>query len=123
LLAPDGIETLHLFVDGSCTEPERPALRVATWGLCVANLPNQGFSPVGSGGVPGLYQTVLRGEITGAIAAFKFGLSRGAPFSIWTDNALVHKRIKEYATQGKAVLNGKRNDHDLWMTLQGPDHI
>ena len=119
LLAPDGIETLHLFVDGSCTEPERPALRVATWGLCVANLPNQGFSPVGSGGVPGLYQTVLRGEITGAIAAFKFGLSRGAPFSIWTDNALVHKRIKEYATQGKAVLNGKRNDHDLWMTLQG----
>jgi ribonuclease HI len=61
----------------------------------------------------------LRGEITGAIAAFKFGLSRGAPFSIWTDNALVHKRIKEYATQGKAVLNGKRNDHDLWMTLQG----
>ena len=110
-------DVLYLFIDGSCTEPHRPSLRVATWGLCAANLPSQGFSPVASGGVPGLYQTVLRGEITGAIAAFRFGLSMRRAFSVWTDNALVHRRIREFADPRHPAPSGKQNDHDLWSTL------
>ena len=40
---------LHLFVDGSCTEPRRPSMRVATWGVSLANLPEFTFQPVASG--------------------------------------------------------------------------
>ena len=88
---------LHMFTDGSCTEPRRPSLRVATWGVCLTNLPSQGFSAIASGGVPGFYQTVLRGEILVAIAATRFGFLHNKLFYIWTDTALVFSRIRDFA--------------------------
>ena len=79
---------LNISVDGSCTHPSQPNLRVATWGICLADVTSERFFPVGCGGVPGLYQTAVREEITAPVAAFRFGLQQGKLFTIWTDNGL-----------------------------------
>eukprot|EP00435_Cladocopium_sp_Y103_P052600 s1210_g16.t1 len=112
---PDGLP-LNIFVDGSCTDPTQPALRVATWAICVGDLQTDEFIPVGAGGVPGLYQTTLRGEICGAIAAFRFGLFKKQPFFVWTDNALVFDRVRQFAS-GKPAFKKSNNDHDMWNQL------
>eukprot|EP00435_Cladocopium_sp_Y103_P026669 s1004_g6.t1 len=107
--------TLHLFVDGSCLEPQNPRLRLATWGVTVALLPETAFAPVALGGVPGLYQTILRAELCATIAAVRFALVHKRPFWIWTDNQLVYRRVREFA-HAKPPKQSK-NDHDLWTPL------
>ena len=109
--------TIHLFTDGSCIHPQQPAIRLGSWGVCLARLPDLAFDPVAAGGVPGLYQTVLRSEILGAIAAFRFGLYHRREFYTWTDNELVVKRIKRYSVKGAVGPLAKHNDHDLWSRL------
>ena len=110
-------DVLHLFSDGSCIAPTAISLRVATWGVCCADLQNDTFVPVSSGVVTGLLHTTLRGELTAAISACTFGNASGRPYFLWTDNQLVHDRVR-------AILLGvfKRptvmmKDHDLWTVL------
>eukprot|EP00435_Cladocopium_sp_Y103_P027303 s205_g6.t1 len=110
-------DVLHLFTDGSCTSPARPTARLATWAVSVATLPDLSFHPVAAGGVVGLYQTTLRAELTSAIAAVRFGLFVRKPFWIWTDNDLVCKRIRTYASGVCGPPPRRKNDHDLWMQL------
>lgn len=64
-----------------------------------------------------MYQTVLRGEITAAIAACRYGLSVKQKFSIWTDNSLVHKRLRSFLRHDTKPPKAKHNDHDLWNEL------
>eukprot|EP00435_Cladocopium_sp_Y103_P020606 s10_g5.t1 len=106
----------HIFVDGSCTSPTQPQLRVATWGVCVADINNDTFVPVASGGVPGLYQTTLRGEVMAAIAAFRWGLQQRKPFTLWTDNSLVFARVRAFVL-GNPPPTKRKHDHDLWGRL------
>ena len=62
-------DVLHLFVDGGGTDPQTPRLRLATWGVALAMLPEDSFFPVAAGGVPGILQTSLRAEIYAVLAA------------------------------------------------------
>ena len=65
----------------------------------------------------GTYQTILRAEVTGTISAFRLALQPGKQFWIWTDNALVHKRVGLFALDSTPCNRNRQNDHDLWSTL------
>ena len=106
---------LHLFTDGSCIYPTNQLLRLATWGVTLANLNASGgeeFWPIAQGPVPGLHQTVFRGEVWAAIAACRFALSHRSSFWLWCDNQQVVNFIKEVGNGSPPpTLNDK--DHDL----------
>ena len=107
---------VHIFTDGSCLAPTDGALRLATWATCVACLSSESFLPLSHGGVPGGLQTIIRGEILAAISAVQAGLHYDRPFYVWTDNALVHKRMCKWMRGPDTVCNMIK-DHDLWQRL------
>ena len=112
LIAPPLANELHMFTDGSCLRPERANLRVATWGLVVANLFDDHFTPIGQGPLPGLHQTVVRAEFTATISALKFALVQLLPAWLWTDNQQVLEHVQFCLADGFAVSIMDR-DHDL----------
>ena len=107
---------VHIFTDGSCLAPVDGALRLATWATCIACLQTETFLPLSHGGVPGGLQTILRGEVCAAISALKAGLHYDRPFYVWTDNALVHRRICEWM-KCSGQISRMAKDHDLWQQL------
>ena len=112
LIAPPLANELHMFTDGSCLRPERANLRVATWGLVVANLFDDHFTPIGQGPLPGLHQTVVRAEFTATISALKFALVQQLPAWLWTDNQQALEHVQFCLADGFAVSIMDR-DHDL----------
>ena len=108
---------LHLFTDGSCLRPETPGLRLGTWAVCVAQLPDFRFFPVAAGGIPQGFHTTLRAEICAAIAAFHIGIARGCTFTVWTDNETVYRRIRQFLLEACAIFPPKATNHDLWNRL------
>ena len=72
-------EVLHLFTDGSGVSPANPKSRLVTWSVCLATFSGDPYHPVAAGGVPGLLQTVLRAELTAAIAACHCALQCNRP--------------------------------------------
>eukprot|EP00438_Fugacium_kawagutii_P016496 Skav221152 [mRNA] locus=scaffold2925:187181:196674:+ [translate_table: standard] len=106
--------TLDLFLDGGCTEPSQPYLRVATWGVVMWH--DDKFWTVGRGGVPGFHQTSLRGEITAAISALKTVVVLAKPARLWIDNNDVYKVLNAWQ-QGEDFHQEKRTDVDLWSYL------
>ena len=116
-------KVLHLFTDGSGTDPTKDIcdhLRMVTWPVCLAMLPDAGFPPAAAGGVPGILQTVLRAEITAVIAACRFGVHHHKPFYIWTwaDCQVVFDRVQVMLSQENFAVTPRQKDHDLWQTLQ-----
>ena len=109
-------DTLHLFVDGGCSDPQTPRLRLATWGVTLALLPDPVFFPVAAGGVPGIIQTSLRAEIYAGLAALKFALKVHRPLYIWTDNT-VFRRMQEFLQPDAKRPKRKNTNHDLWDSL------
>ena len=106
---------LHLFTDGSCIRPAHRHLRLATWGVTVATLSASShaeFEPVAQGPVPGIHQTIFRGEVWAAIAACRFALSHRLPFWLWCDNQQVVNFIKD-VRNGCHAPNLSDKDHDL----------
>ena len=112
-------DMLHLFTDGSCTFPKCADLRLASWAVCLSRLDTLTCEVVSCGGVPGGLQTSLRAEVTAVISAFKVGLTAAAPFMIWTwtDNQVVHDRLKAWIQPGSQVPSNASKDHDLWTRL------
>ena len=108
---------LHLFTDGSCIESTIPALRLATWGVCLANLDDVSFHPVAQGGVPHGLQTVLRAEISACISAVKFGIRCKRVFTVWTDNQLVFDSVRKMLQSAYVCPGVTKPDHDLWKDL------
>eukprot|EP00438_Fugacium_kawagutii_P007353 Skav218566 [mRNA] locus=scaffold2610:84830:86170:+ [translate_table: standard] len=108
---------MHLFTDGSCKAPKIPHLRVALWGFCQADLHTETFNPIASGLVKGPCHTTLRGEITAAIEAIKYGIRCDKPFYVWTDNQTLYNRLKCIMFDQVFHITVKRKDHDLWQTL------
>lgn len=113
---PDATWTLHLFTDGTCEEPQFPTLRLAAWGVAVADMNTGGFLPVSQGPVWGQHQTILRAEILGAISAFRYALFHEQNFMVWTDNKRVFDAIQQFA-KGGAAPDLMATDHDLWGRL------
>ena len=106
----------HLFTDGSGLCPATPHLRVATWGVVVANLPDDTFTTVAQGGVPGLLQTILRSEILAAIAALEWVLAHRHPAILWVDNEHVQRNLENFR-RSAPDLTQFQNDEDLWSRL------
>ena len=108
---------VHFFTDGSCLHPETPGLRLGTWAVCVAQLPDDCFHTIATGGIPHGLHTTLRAEICAAIAAFHAGIARRCQFTVWTDNETVYRRLRVFLTQGCFVSSPKQTNHDLWNQL------
>ena len=102
----------HLFCDGSCLEPTVSDLRVATWGVCMANLGEDNFFPLSQGPLPGAYQSSTRAEFTAVISSLKFALHTKRLCWIWTDNQTVHDFLHSTCEVGCQV-NPMAKDHDL----------
>lgn len=62
----------HCFTDGSCLKPTQPWLRLATWAVCAPDETTEQHVPVAAGGLRGPLQTILRAELTAAMAAMWF---------------------------------------------------
>eukprot|EP00438_Fugacium_kawagutii_P028493 Skav203238 [mRNA] locus=scaffold2746:152563:162464:+ [translate_table: standard] len=108
---------LQLFTDGSCASPAWKPGRLATWGVVCADLSQDVFVPVAHGGVPGVTQTALRGEITAAIAALNILLSVGCHGNVWTDSDTVYRRIVAFQSGFWTACGADSKDHDLWQRL------
>ena len=106
---------LHLFTDGSCIHPSTQTIRLATWGVTMANLASDAieeFSPIAQGPVPGIHQTIFRGEVWAAIAACRFALRFRVSFWLWCDNQQLVDFIK-LARLGSTPPTIHDKDHDL----------
>eukprot|EP00435_Cladocopium_sp_Y103_P023468 s1705_g5.t1 len=106
----------HLFTDGSGWYPNDPKLRVVTWSVVLATLPEDEFFVLSQGFVPGLLQTVLRAEMWGAISALKWGLHHDHPMILWVDNLQLQSTLEGYRC-GTPPCTANDNDHDLWHIL------
>lgn len=68
-----------------------------------------------AGGVPGIWQTVVRAETCAIISALKYSLLKQQPMMIFCDNALVVRRFRQLR-QGEE-MSELHNDQDLWWVL------
>lgn len=109
---PPDQDIQHLFTDGSCLASGCPDLRVATWGVVIAQLETDSFTPVAMGPLPGLYQTIFRAEATAYISACKFLLRHKIKGWIWSDNQQLVDFVK-HAIIGCPIPNNKDPDHDI----------
>ena len=113
---------------------QKPRHRLASWGAVIGSYeylsldpPSKThfdsavecschFWPLAQGMVPGLHQTVLRGEIWGGITAFEWGTFTQRPIRFWCDNQQVCRFVSK-ALQGSFRPCADIPDHDLWLRL------
>ena len=68
-----------LFCDGTGKDPACPPCRLLAWNVILAGRDLQhNHVPIAWGGLPGYWQTVIRGELTAFVAALIFGRRTGA---------------------------------------------
>lgn len=103
---------IHLFCDGSCLQPTIPELRVATWGVCIANLEDDTFTPISQGPVWGTHQSSTRAEFTAVISSLKFAIHVNTACWIWTDNQTVYNFMQD-TLDPTFFVTGMEKDHDL----------
>ena len=111
----DSIQTLDLFLDGSCKRPHDPHTRIASWG--VVQWTGKLFWSTSSGGLPGWKQTSLRAEITAAVSALKYLAAVGRQGRLWIDNQQVFDMLSNWH-QGFDPPVHKKQDADLWWLLR-----
>eukprot|EP00438_Fugacium_kawagutii_P027989 Skav202940 [mRNA] locus=scaffold422:247756:249678:- [translate_table: standard] len=116
----EGLSVQHLFMDGGCTDPTDPDLRVATWGVSIYAAST--FWPISQGGVPGWKQTALRGEIWGCVSSLKAVITIAAPCHLWIDNQLVFDAISAWHAARDFAYH-KRKDADAWQVLHMQFHL
>eukprot|EP00438_Fugacium_kawagutii_P021050 Skav222606 [mRNA] locus=scaffold5038:163421:168487:- [translate_table: standard] len=109
-------DVLHLFTDGSALYPHEPRIRLASWGVVLANLEADVFVPLSRGVVHGIVQTVLRGEIMAALSALWFLHHAGRDGAIWSDNQQVCDNIAAFQG-GQLPPSNLEPNHDLWAEL------
>ena len=127
-----------IFTDGSGWDPKNPLTRIASWGVVLgtrkppstfaAIAPTKqivepttlevfSYYPLAAGFLSGIHQTVLRAELTGAIAAFQWGVTRETPIRLWCDNQRVCAFIWK-CQAGADEPSPLVNDHDLLLRLR-----
>eukprot|EP00438_Fugacium_kawagutii_P027052 Skav214843 [mRNA] locus=scaffold16:48152:49687:- [translate_table: standard] len=109
-------QVLNLFTDGGASYPSEPRLRVASWSFVLGNAETTEFHPLARGPVPGLLQTVLRGEILGAISALLFLHAVQREGILWVDNLKVCQMVALFMT-GQGPPDLLETNHDLWTRL------
>ena len=66
-------EILDVFTDGSGREPKLPHARLVGWAWCISTAPwSDNFEVGADGGVPGIWQTVLRAEVMAVISVLRY---------------------------------------------------
>jgi ribonuclease HI len=110
---PAQANVANIFTDGSACLPNDPLLRVATWGVVIADLETDTFPVLAQGGVSGLLQTVLRAEIWATIAALEWIIAKQIPAILWVDNQQVQVQLEAFR-HGALPCTNTGNDHDLW---------
>ena len=108
------LENIDLFLDGSCTYPAEPDLRIASWAFVIWD--GEQFQRVSCGLVQGWRQTSLRAELTAAIAALKFCVDQQLKCRMWFDNEHVQGTLQQWIQDFDTMWEHKQ-DADLWHQL------
>lgn len=110
-------EAVDIFTDGAGRDPKLQHARVVGWAWCFSTTPwSDSFQVGAAGGVPGIWQTVVRAETSAVISALKFAIRTGKEVRIWCDNQQVVNTFRELQ-QGR-IISCMDNDHDLWGLVQ-----
>jgi hypothetical protein len=108
---PEADEVNHLFTDGSCCAHGRRETHVEAW--AVYNATTQ--RPLGTGPVPGLEQTIGRGELSALVFALRWALHFQVKTHLWIDAKWVHdgfQQRKRHTPRHIVPVNG-----DLWLEV------
>ena len=101
------------FTDGAGKHPNDPKCRLVAWAWCISKSPGKFSYPTGAaGGVPGIWQTVVRAEAMSVLSVLRCILKCECGGRIWCDNQLVVDRIQ--SIQAKGVYEQFQSDQDLW---------
>lgn len=110
-------ETLDVFTDGAGRERKLQHSRVVGWAWCFSASPwSDNFQVGAAGGVPGIWQTVVRAETYAVLSAVKFSIRTGKDIRIWCDNQQVVNMFGDL--QRGRTITCMDNDHDLWGVIQ-----
>ena len=105
------------FTDGAAQDPNCPVTRLASWGWVLGDTQSNTFWPLAEGGVPGIWQSVVRAEIFAVLSALQFAARFPRRIRIWCDNQLVVDRLQQ-ALDGQLNCSSILHDHDLWSRVQ-----
>lgn len=109
---PTGEEMEHLFTDGSCFADGRWEIHCASWAVFNAN----SQQAVATGWVPGLAQTIGRGELMALVAALRWALRHAVRTHIWMDAKFVHEG---YEQRRHGFVGDLSDTHaDLWLQVE-----
>eukprot|EP00438_Fugacium_kawagutii_P022163 Skav235761 [mRNA] locus=scaffold803:461046:465992:+ [translate_table: standard] len=106
-------DRLYVFTDGSGLHPTEAPVRLVAWAWVLASAVGEtDFRIKASGGVPGMWQTILRAEICAVVSALKYAIAVNKAITIFSDNDVVVKRLNRIR-QGW-YPHGLQSDGDLW---------
>lgn len=109
---PTGEEMEHLFTDGSRFADGRWEIHCASWAVFNAN----SQQAVATGWVPGLAQTIGRGELMALVAALRWALRYAVRTHIWMDAKFVHEG---YEQRRHGFVGDLSDTHaDLWLQVE-----
>ena len=100
-----------LFTDGSCFSADVSDLALAAWGV----VHGMELQPLACGPVPGLLQTIARGELWAVISAARWHLQTRQAVRIWTDSLTVVRGAQHLLDTGG--LGTIKENLDLWAIL------
>ena len=109
---PSGAELQHLFTDGSCFGAGRTELQRAAWG--VYNHTTQ--LPVATGFVPGLLQSIDRGELHALLAALSWAAFYRCRIHVWLDSLYVHRGFQKRLAGYRSTSD--EPNLDLWIQVE-----
>ena len=101
---------LHIFTDGTCSNPQTPSISLAAWAVVAANIGTISFGPL-----VGPLQNILRAEITAVISALHWTLSYDGDVYLWVDNDTVVLHLRDLM-QGRSCKEFAHQD--LWETVK-----
>lgn len=104
-------KTLHVFTDGTCSNPATKSISLAAWAIVLA-----GHGTVASGPLVGIQQCIMRAELTAVVSALKWTLQHFGSLHLWCDNQVVVDHFR--ALQSKAADPTDFEHSELWKQAQ-----
>lgn len=111
----------HLFLDGTCTNPEHKPLALAAWAVISAAM----ASEIAFGPLPGVLQTIARAELTALIAALRWMMHHQVDACFWSDSLTTVRTVNKlmhlhYVSDG---LHNRDLWIEVWELLQQQGHL
>eukprot|EP00438_Fugacium_kawagutii_P015810 Skav206886 [mRNA] locus=scaffold3287:72863:77896:+ [translate_table: standard] len=109
-IPPAGLN--HVFVDGSCTNPEFPVMKLAAWAVVGASCGDV----LAMGQLQGLVQTIDRAELTAMLVALRWVAWHQVEACIWADSlSTVGQTIQIQQTD---YVPDDIANYDLWLQVR-----